>query len=68
MSGIPLKALLRQRDVQYFSERAEQEIARAQQAVHPAAVRAHYLLAGYYLDMVYGSPVAPPRPRNALQH
>jgi hypothetical protein len=38
----------------YFERRAEAELELAQQAVHPSAVRAHYLLAGYYLDQVYG--------------
>ncbi len=39
----------------YFERRAEAELELAEQAVHPAAVRAHYLLAGFYLDQVYGS-------------
>jgi|GEM_PF-4688212 len=63
-----MKTLVRREDVQYFHERAEQEIGRAQAARHPAAVQAHYLLAGYYLDMVHNSPLAPPRPLNSLQH
>lgn len=63
-----MKSLARREDVQYFQQRAEQEIKRAQSADHPAAVHAHYLLAGYYLDMVHSSPLAPPRPRNLLQH
>jgi hypothetical protein len=62
-----MKTLTRRADVQYFNRRAEQEIIRAQSADHPAAVRAHYELAGYYLDMVHNSPFAPPRPLNALQ-
>jgi len=37
----------------YFRERAEQEIRRAQRADHPDAARAHYELAGYYLDLVH---------------
>jgi hypothetical protein len=40
----------------YFYDRAEAELKRAQQAEHPAAVRAHYLLAGHYLDRFYGPP------------
>jgi hypothetical protein len=63
-----VKTLVRQEDVQYFHERAEQEILHAQAAGHPAAVQAHYLLAGYYLDLVHNSPLAPARPLNALQH
>jgi hypothetical protein len=41
-------------DRSYFYERAEIELERAQRAAHPGAVKAHYLLAGYYLDRVYG--------------
>jgi hypothetical protein len=40
-------------DKDYFRLRAEDEIARAQQAVHPDAVRSHYLLAGFYLDRAH---------------
>jgi len=39
----------------YFRERAEQEIRRAEFADHPDAARAHYELAGYYLDLVHNS-------------
>jgi hypothetical protein len=38
----------------YLYRRAEQELEQAQRAAHPAAVKAHYMLAGYYLDQVYG--------------
>ena len=41
-------------DNEYFYERAEAELKLAQNAEHPAVVKAHYLLAGYYLDRVYG--------------
>lgn len=58
----------RHADVEYFSARAEQEIARAQSAEHPAAVQAHYELAGHYLELVYGGPDAPSRPLNRWQH
>jgi len=37
----------------YFRERAEAEIQAAQAADHPQAARAHYVLAGYYLDLSY---------------
>ena len=37
----------------YFRERAEAEIRAAQAAGHPDAARAHYLLAGYYLDLTF---------------
>ena len=40
-------------DRDYLEERAEAELSMAQAAVHPAAVRAHYLLAGFYLDRLY---------------
>lgn len=39
----------------YFYNRAEAEIRMAQQATAPEAVRAHYQLAGLYLDRVYRS-------------
>lgn len=39
---------------EYLYLRAEQELEQAQRSAHPAAVKAHYLLAGYYLDRVYG--------------
>lgn len=55
----------RPRDRFYFQERAEQEIRRAELADHPDAARAHYLLAGFYLDLVHNCPDAPPcRPRS----
>jgi hypothetical protein len=41
-------------DSEYFYERAEAELKLAQTSEHPAVVKAHYLLAGYYLDRVYG--------------
>ncbi len=40
-------------DKDYFRERAEAELRMAQRARDPAAVRAHYTLAGHYLDRVY---------------
>ncbi len=40
-------------DKEYFEQRAEAELSLAQAAAHPAAVRAHYLLAGFYLDRLY---------------
>lgn len=38
----------------YFYRRAEAELARAEAAEHPAVVKAHYQLAGLYLDRFYG--------------
>jgi hypothetical protein len=43
----------------YLYRRAEQELEQAQRAAHPAAVKAHYVLAGYYLDQVYGGSEQP---------
>ena len=40
-------------DKAYFQVRAEEEIELAQAADHPDAVRSHYLLAAYYLDLVH---------------
>jgi len=47
------------RDRSYFYERAETELKLAQQATDPAVVRAHYQMAGYYLDRVYGAGDSP---------
>lgn len=49
----------------YLETRAEAELSLAQSAAHPAVVRAHYILAGFYLDRLYnggaaGDPGAPP--------
>ena len=40
-------------DEDYFYQRAETELELAQKATHPAAVRAHYIIANHYLDRVY---------------
>lgn len=42
-----------EQDKAYFNERAEAELLLAQHASHPKAVRSHYLLAAYYLDLVH---------------
>lgn len=44
---------MKARDRSYYIRRAEAELALARSAAHPAAMRAHYYLAGYYLDKVY---------------
>lgn len=44
-------------DSDYYRERAEAELAMAQAARHPAAIRAHYFLAGFYLDKAH-SPLS----------
>jgi hypothetical protein len=43
----------------YLEARAETEINLAQASDHPAVVRAHYLLAGYYLNRLYGQDDEP---------
>ena len=40
-------------NLDYFQKRAEAELELAQSAEHANAVRAHYTLAGYYLDLVH---------------
>ncbi len=47
-------------DRTYFYERAEQELAMAQQAAGPESSRAHYELAGHYLDLAYGGDQGTP--------
>jgi hypothetical protein len=42
-------------DSDYYRGRAEAEIAAAHRAERPEAMRAHYILAGYYLNRVHGS-------------
>lgn len=49
-------------DADYFQMRAEQELDCARAATSAEAARAHYLLAGYYLDHVYNRVGAPPKP------
>jgi hypothetical protein len=44
----------------YWEARAEQEIEAARRSDDPRAVRAHYLLAGYYLDLVHNPDARPP--------
>jgi hypothetical protein len=40
-------------NLDYFQQRAEAELELAQSAEHANAVRAHYVLAGHYLDLVH---------------
>ena len=42
-------------EVAYFERRAEAEITLAQKAAHVRAVQAHYQLANFYLDRIYGA-------------
>jgi hypothetical protein len=46
--------------VAYLESRAEQEIEAARQSTDPRVVRAHYLLAGYYLDLIHNPDAMPP--------
>lgn len=42
-------------DHHYYRGRAEDELAAAETAAHPGAAKAHYLLAGLYLNRAYNS-------------
>ncbi|OWK28603.1 hypothetical protein SPMU_28650 [Sphingomonas mucosissima] len=42
-----------QSDLEYFYQRAEVELRRASKSKCPEAVKAHYELAGHYLDRFY---------------
>jgi hypothetical protein len=53
-------------DQAYYLSRAEAELALASCAAHPAAMRAHYLLAGFYLDKAHGSRSDGPDRRGGL--
>ena len=48
-------------DRSYFYSRAEEEIERARSSSNERVVKFHYLLAGLYLDRVYGAQ-GDPRP------
>jgi hypothetical protein len=43
-------------DVDYYERRAEVEIEMAQRSENHRAVQAHYDLATFYLDKIYGEP------------
>lgn len=49
-------------DIFYLLRRAEAELLLAQAATHPSAVRAHYHLAGHYLDRAYAHGIEKPPP------
>lgn len=53
-------------DRAYYLSRAEAELALAACAAHPNAMRAHYQLAGFYLDKAYGSRADGPDRRGNL--
>jgi hypothetical protein len=46
-------------DRNYYMQRAEEELEIAQQSQQPEAVKAHYTLAGFYLDRAYGCGYTP---------
>lgn len=46
-------------DLNYFRRRAEEELLAAQASSEPTAVRAHYLLANYYLDHIANDDSVP---------
>jgi hypothetical protein len=50
----------------YLEARAEAELSLAQAADHPAVVRAHYMMAGFYLDRLYNPEEEIVRERNPL--
>jgi hypothetical protein len=51
---------MQDRDRAYFQDRAEAEIEAAHSATHEAAARAHFLIAGYYLDRAFNPAPAGP--------
>lgn len=51
---------MNERDRAYFYRRAETELALAQRAKTPAAVKSHYLIANEYLERAYADGEAPP--------
>jgi hypothetical protein len=53
---------MRAEDLAYFERRAEEELALAQRSICPEAVKAHYHLAGLYLDRVYHNSDVRPEP------
>ncbi|OWK31690.1 hypothetical protein [Sphingomonas mucosissima] len=54
-------------DQEYCFMRAEAELKMAQRSQQPAAVQAHYTLAGYYLDRAYGEPHQPRPATNSIR-
>jgi hypothetical protein len=60
--GLPMSL----EDSQYLERRAEEAIRLAQQARHPAAVRAHYSMASNYLSRLYPADNDSPQPPNRL--
>lgn len=47
---------MKNQDLSYHEARAEEELAQAEAAATPGAVRAHVALADLHLEIVYGAP------------
>lgn len=54
-------------DPDYLERRADDAIRLAQSAQHPAAVRAHYVMASNYLSRLHAHDDDCPQPSNNLQ-
>ncbi|WP_420140083.1 hypothetical protein [Sphingomonas sp.] len=54
-------------DQEYLQRRAEAELECARRASHPAAMRAHYLLLGYYLNKLFPGGDDVKQSRSSLQ-
>jgi hypothetical protein len=50
---LPVEGTMTRNDRSYYERRAEDELKAAEASDHPRAVKAHYMLAGYYLDLVH---------------
>jgi len=49
---------MKNEDLSYHEARAEEELARAESATSPDAVRAHVALADMHLEIVYRAPAS----------
>jgi hypothetical protein len=49
---------MKNEDLSYHEARAEEELARAESATSPGAVRAHVALADMHLEIVYRAPAS----------
>lgn len=55
-------------DKAFYHRRAEEELVHAQRATDESLVSYHYRLAGFYLDLIYGSPTAYPNDQGQVAH